>query len=181
MKFEQLYNKIISEATSMFRKTNGFIQLPKEYLTKIPQVKQCLITGHCLQRYRDKVVYKYNIRDNSILYRNLQEFLYRLLNSQYMLKKIDQKQNTTKSMQYICSTTRQYAGIKGLHLCLSMKINSNTLEDGSKEYYVLFTTCFTKTGDLWYKFQKQGHMSKQHPEQMPALIVGENIEIRRKK
>ena len=98
-----------------------------------------------------------------------------------MLKKIDEKQNTSYPMQFICSTTRQYAGIKGLHLCLSMKMNSKTLENGTKEYYVLFTTCFTKVGVLWHRFQEQGHMSKQHPEQMPALIVGQDIQIRKVK
>ena len=170
MKFDQLYNRIISEGRKPFR---GARDLPSKYLENLPNVK-CTLDQHFLDRYYQRFDIK--LVQPDIIYRNVQLFLEKIFNDKGCVQLIDFNEDQNDPMQFYCSTVEQFNGRKGSHLCVIIKINSRTKENGKKEYYCLLTTVYVDSAQEYDQLIKNGYLSTKHQDQIPITIIGQNFE-----
>jgi len=63
-----------------------------------------------------------------------------------------------------------------LHICLILKINSESDLNDNNKFYILITTAYAKTEEEFTKFKQQNLKSNKHPNQIPIHIVGESID-----
>ena len=89
--FDKVYNNILNQKNQKFTYQFGE-DLPEEYLTDIPQVKQCKFTRHFLIELRNEEE-KWNCKiTKEILYKNVQKFLIKLFSDKSLMKKIDKNE-----------------------------------------------------------------------------------------
>ena len=168
-KFNKLYN-LIMEGRKPFR---GARNLPQQYLENLPNVK-CTIDQHFLDRYYQRFDIKLN--PPSIVYKNVQLFLEKIFNDKGCVELIDYNEDEKDPMQFYCSTVEQFNGRKGSHLCVIIKINSKTNQEGKKEYYCLLTTIYVDSQQEYDQLRKTGYLSTKHTEQIPITIIGQSFQ-----
>lgn len=173
--FNKVYNDILNEDNKKFTYQFGE-DLPEEYLTDIPQIKQCKFTRHFLIELRDEEEkWKCKIT-KEVLYKNIQKFLQKLFENKNLVNKIDKNEYKRVSFECIFSTTEKFNNNKNFHAIIPVDINSKYIKNGIIEYYFLFDTFYLKDSESYEEFKKQNYRSKERPNQEPVLILGESVE-----
>lgn len=168
--FDRVYNRIISEGNRPFKCVS--VAVPKQYLENLPQVKQCILAQHFFDRFYQRLPVS---TGRQILYKNIQLFLEKIFKDKSCLEVIDFNEQEKDPITFYCSTVDQFNGQKGTHLCVIIKINSNTVNN-QKEYYVQMTTMFVDDDKEYDKLVKNGYLSTKHPDQIPITIIGQSFQ-----
>lgn len=177
-KFNQTYENIINESNKTFEKESGAQDLPQQYLINLPQIKQCILSNHFGRALADEdnLKLKYTI-SKDILYKNIQLFLEDIFHNKNLLKRINNSEVESYSMEFLCNTSEKFDGDKNKHLVIPFIIHAKKV-DNKYEYYIKLKTLEIKNSKSYQAFAKNGCKStkKEHKYQIPITILGEDIE-----
>lgn len=178
-KFNQIYKNIINENYKPFKRRSGDRDLPQEYLVNLPQIKQCILPNHFGRAVADQDDPKKNyFISNQILYRNIQLFLQKIFSDKNLVRKINNSEIQSYTIECLCNTSEQFDRDKNKHLVIPFMINAKEISNGIFEYYVLAKTLEIKNIQAYSSFVKNGYKStrKEHNHQIPVIILGEDVE-----